>query len=636
MPAKRRHGRRKKHRRCKAAAAEDVPHTGPAACTERGQATECCECHRSHQPLFACPLPHRLSEQGTEDTSTSDVNSPDESLSSKVSVAIGRVKNLWLSADTNGKPADSVARYCSVHKEEKVEFWCQKCKVLMCLFCKLAEHEGHESRSAGLVAAEARQRVVDASNCRLRDFEDHLNMAVKENKKRGDDFRKTQKKTARSILRRHAQLSEIIDKYRDSALLELEALTVGVEACLEEDDSRLKTELKAVSGLRELIDNSLSGTDTCSILSLDREIQENWSPEKIMVRRSVASPSYVYKVGHVFQSAVPKCSTASITNMLQADGAFIVSDFEKIVDGFIGHAGLSKTLLPKVPSNVKITPMFHCCEDPEALVLSVCPIGAKKMAVSYSTSTDCKEGVTKSFFQDGRPSKSFDFGLCTLCAEGNGVFCPLPYFKQFWGECFHFMAAKSGSKQALAQTSDGVCVLASYFRLPFPFCKIYGRGIPSNMFVLSCEAVAPLNFDVTSSGDVVALVDIKNPEASPLDNNLKNNSRVVKVISFSGDLTFTDVYKPPSPNFVPSDVCFFSLDDRPVLLVSDLATSSIHVLSIRPVLIGTGLFRTCQFQRYLVADCELLKQPTALNTDEEGRVWVACKGGQLLTVELVR
>ncbi|KAL8608719.1 hypothetical protein ACOMHN_032927 [Nucella lapillus] len=601
MPAKGRHSGRKKRIREKQkreAGTMETEHTNHVS-TEAGQATGCSVCHRSDQPVFRCPS-HRICELCMKRSGA--VNNlrcplcPHDSLSSKVGFVINKVKNLWMCA-SNDRQAQSGTQSCSVHTTQTLEFLCQKCDMPVCPYCKLAEHEGHETRSLSLVIAEAKQRIADATGTHLSDFKNRLHVALKENRKRGKNFRQTQKEVEQSITRRHAQLKNIIDKHRDSALRKLGTMCEEVESCLKEDEARLNSELNTLADLQHRIDHSLADTDAGNVLSVDREVQANWSNDSIMRRRSVALPSYAYKVEHDFRNASTS-SAESAMNIGLVAGSADIDKLKKFVEGFIGHPVLEKTTLPKMPVDVSVKPMFHCCQDPEAVVFSVCHAGDEKVAVSYSTSSDSK-GVTRSFFEDGRPSKSFDFGLCTLSGEGNGSFRTVTYhLTKYFGMSIRIILSKSGRKQALIHIeNDPGWVLVSYFMLPFPLCKIFNRVFPSRLLALSCDTVAPLKCDVTQNGDVVAIVDVKDHETPPLGSMLESTSRVVKVISISEDFCYTDVYEPPSPDFVPSDVCFFSLEGRTVLLVSDTGTSSIHVLGMQPIILGTRLFTKCHFLR---------------------------------------
>ncbi|KAK7483390.1 hypothetical protein BaRGS_00025330 [Batillaria attramentaria] len=80
-------------------------------------------------------------------------------------------------------------------------------------------------------------------------------------------------------------------------------------------------------------------------------------------------------------------------------------------------------------------------------------------------------------------------------------------------------------------------------------------------------------------------------------------------------------YRPPVAPFQPSDVCFYNK----VLLVADELNDAIHVVNVQD--------RRLSFARYLAPGCPLLVQPTALNTDTRGRLWVACRGGTIITCE---
>ena len=84
-------------------------------------------------------------------------------------------------------------------------------------------------------------------------------------------------------------------------------------------------------------------------------------------------------------------------------------------------------------------------------------------------------------------------------------------------------------------------------------------------------------------------------------------------------------YSPPHPDFQPSDVCFYTLGRQHVLLVSDELRDAIHVVHVQ---VGA-----MTFVRYLAPGCPVLIQPTAMTVDTLGRLWVACRGGHIITME---
>ena len=62
-----------------------------------------------------------------------------------------------------------------------------------------------------------------------------------------------------------------------------------------------------------------------------------------------------------------------------------------------------------------------------------------------------------------------------------------------------------------------------------------------------------------------------------------------------------------------------------VLLIADECNDVIHVVDVQD--------DRLTFSRFLAPGCPLLLQPTALNTDHRGRLWVGCRGGRLVTFE---
>ena len=62
-----------------------------------------------------------------------------------------------------------------------------------------------------------------------------------------------------------------------------------------------------------------------------------------------------------------------------------------------------------------------------------------------------------------------------------------------------------------------------------------------------------------------------------------------------------------------------------VLLIADESNDVIHVVDVQK--------DRLTFSRFLAPGCPLLLQPTALNTDHKGRLWVGCRGGRLVTFE---
>ena len=61
------------------------------------------------------------------------------------------------------------------------------------------------------------------------------------------------------------------------------------------------------------------------------------------------------------------------------------------------------------------------------------------------------------------------------------------------------------------------------------------------------------------------------------------------------------------------------------LLVADTQNDCVHVVNIED--------GGCRFERYLAAGSGDLVRPTALNTDDDGNVWIGCGNGGILKCE---
>ena len=91
------------------------------------------------------------------------------------------------------------------------------------------------------------------------------------------------------------------------------------------------------------------------------------------------------------------------------------------------------------------------------------------------------------------------------------------------------------------------------------------------------------------------------------------------------DENAVSTYSPPTSSFQPSDVCFYRLGGQQVLLVTDELNDAIHVVQVQD--------GQMSFVRYLAPGCPLLIQPTAINVDVSGRLWLACRGGNIISME---
>lgn len=540
----------------------------------------------------------------------------EDSAVSNVQVVIKRVKNLFVSAvaglsnDANRSP---YAFKCPTHPSNTVQFFCSICDKMICPMCKLSEHEGHPTQSLTLMSASAKESLPHAT-LRLKSYTQRLQTAKTVLTRHSQELDGERQEIEKQIIAAHAQLQSLIDGYRDNALLELDTLTFDVESHLSANAIRLDEELKVVSELQCRAESALHQEDPSVLVSTDLEIKKDWNPATLAARERKLVPSCTYHLDYA-----SSCNVNAIKKFNRKPSQ-VLKTFEKHVKHFIGSA--TKIIKPVTSPGVEIKFAFSCCEEQDVYVHSVCPAGDGKVAVSFGPSSDFlnRPGCgTKSFFEDGRPSKSFDFGLCTLLKAGNGTFNYMSFNKQFLWNKYHILFCKSGKNYALTQFEDWCAIMS----LPSPM--FWRFRVPHVVMTIDRCAVQSLAFDVSSDGRVFAVIDCVHDKLKTLTDT---PTRVVHVYSLHENHIAVVAYKSPTRSFLPSDVCFFNLQGREVLLVSDVTNDAIHVVHVDP---GSN---TCAFQAFLVCCSEQMHHPTSLNTDDRGRLWVGCRGGHLLNVEV--
>jgi hypothetical protein len=259
---------------------------------------------------------------------------------------------------------------------------------------------------------------------------------------------------------------------------------------------------------------------------------------------------------------------------------------------------------------VAVKKQLQCCHETDVRVFSLCPIDNNDVTVSYEMRGG-KENAPLEYFQwsgkflrhdtrkkfaEKSTGQARGYGKCGMLEYKNGE-STLTFSKSPRKTPIRLRYSRSLNKSYV--TSYKVLSEDPYREEPKTLCTLAVPG-PQRAF------------DVDASQKYVAVLQ-----------DLPRRVMLYKVDQPDP----VDIYSPPSPRCRPSDVCFFRLRKKDVLLVADEGTDSIHVLHVQDA--------TLTFQEYMAPGWPLLVQPTALNTDHTGQLWVACKGGVILTMRPV-
>lgn len=330
--------------------------------------------------------------------------------------------------------------------------------------------------------------------------------------------------------------------------------------------------------------------------------------------------------------------THSVKPTLRSDSGGLT---EEMVRRFIGTP--LYTQLTKSGPKVALSPLFRCCNASGACVNAICPMADGKVWVAH----DVAEGKSREqrvalYSAEGRVfcQQKVAGRVSIARAYGDWVYVAGPRVKKVMDgqETRDDVGERSeGSrKEKSTQPKQSVAALS---KLDIRFSikastsgsgsgSGTGSGSPqevpaSNCVICALEARAlPLLWIVSQASFSVYA---EHPQALDVDSTGQFFAVVVPQPAVElyrpSHPDPVAVYSPIGENFSPSDVCFHVLDGTEVLLVADWFNSAVHVLSFHDG------FR---FQGYLGAGCPLMKQPTALTCDDDNRLWIGCKGGQLL------
>ena len=336
--------------------------------------------------------------------------------------------------------------------------------------------------------------------------------------------------------------------------------------------------------------------------------------------------------------------TCSVKPTLRSDSGGLT---EEMVRRFIGTP--LYTQLTKSAPKVALSHLFRCCSSSGACVNAICPMADGKVWVAYDVAAGTsREQRVVLYSAEGTALREQKVaGRVSIArAYGDWVYVTGPSVKKIMDGQetrnavsersegsrkekstqpkqsvaalskldirFSIKASTSGSGSGFGSGSSSRSRSGSSQEVPASesvICTLEARALPLLWIVsqpsFSVSAEHPQALDVDSTGQFFAVV-VPQPAVE-----LYRSCHPDPVA----------VYSPIGENFSPSDVCFHVLDGTEVLLVADWFNSAVHVLSFHD-----GL----RFQAYLGAGCPLMKQPTALTRDDDNRLWIGCKGGQLL------
>ncbi|XP_070204796.1 uncharacterized protein [Littorina saxatilis] len=263
-------------------------------------------------------------------------------------------------------------------------------------------------------------------------------------------------------------------------------------------------------------------------------------------------------------------------------------------------------------TEVKIKENFRCKEENDIIVFFVCPMPSSKLYASFDASFKHKAPNVKKFSPKGKMLSVVEnsagveaLGRVSMLYDDEGIV----YYDN------HGKIKCSKRKPSTRQyTSDYLGQFTTEI-------KLVSAGTADKV-VIRCGSHRA--FDVDSSETRFAVVT--EPEKVDAEREVKLYKRPQqnRRRGFFG-VQALDIYSSPVDPFQPADVCFFSLRGHEMLLIADEHNDAIHVVDVQN--------DKLTFARFLCPGNPYLLQPTALNTDHKGRLWVANRGARMVVFQ---
>ena len=474
-------------------------------------------------------------------------------------------------------------KLCVTHKKG-LELYCTQCNEALCINCKLTQHDSHPTQDMVEAADHVKPELLKDKS--------RLESAVMLMEKRTNEARKEcqalqdKKATVKTVIHnRHATLVAMADKFRDELLGSLDAATEKMEIDLTKSVSIMENNLRELRKLYYRVDQALSN-------------EENYA-EQVTVADEM-------RRGRGSCENIQKLTSPNISTLQRPVLHFSITDdvVMNTTRNFLGE--VLKIKMKITAPEVKVVKHLCCGEEKDTEVYSILPMKNNAVVVSYTRRGLRADAPCQEFDENGkhiatRPNLTGKQTLVWSTASGKLTSANAQ------GHTF-YIADKSQKKTShrLLSTLSGTAIIQTRkVTSEDPY-----RTEETDNFQIRVGACRA--FDVDASGQVFVVLE------EPLPPNTQRRVRLYR--RDKEDAIAMCIL--PSASCQPSDVCFYRLGGRQVLLVSDEGIDAIHVVGVQA--------KALTFLRFLAPGYPLLVQPTALNTDTQGRLWVACRGGTML------
>lgn len=254
---------------------------------------------------------------------------------------------------------------CLQHPVELLVFLCEDCDKVICIRCKLTEHERHKTEDLPKAAARCQDHLAKERE-RLQDAINRLDCKVKE----GQDNLKAAQAKAEAVKEQvdaqHDALVANASRWRQAVLVDLAKVKAAVEEQLTNDIRLVQQERDSLLQFRRRLDLTLEDPSDAELVDFDREMRTGDGSEEELARIESKVPTTTLRLG----------LHSDVSNITGVD-----------ICRFLGRP--VKLVIPPTSTPAEIiTPHVRCGDVAEAWrceVHAMCVLDDGSMHVTYGT-----------------------------------------------------------------------------------------------------------------------------------------------------------------------------------------------------------------------------------------------------------
>ncbi|KAK7087882.1 uncharacterized protein [Littorina saxatilis] len=491
-------------------------------------------------------------------------------------------------------------------------YYCTQCQIPVCLICRSTSHDDHKTEDLRGAVIRAKAQLTQ-DKARLHNSCTELKQCAATTRREQQTLQDEKTAMETAIHDRHAKLVALVNQIRDEQLSSLQEIYLDSKKGLASDLDCINKNLDEVHKLDVMVEEAVSSGSGCELLSVSKQILVGVGGERRLGELTSLKPRVICR-------PFLRCD-------VEHD---VMKDY---VRHFVGCVDL--TWMELAGRWVTMVERFRCGEEEDIEVFSLSPLGNGQVYVSLAqhaasgkdstlAKLDQKEkhgqqATTKCLEKSGSKSEKNQAGCADKSRDKDKMLAHVvskltaedEKAGMLQSHTDRFITYDKSQKKTNFRLHNNMAGKA-YVKKERVISEDPLKTKTTTEFIIQVGAHRAL--DVDSSEQLFVVVE----EAQAPDGQRKVH------LYRRGQQAAVATYSPPTARCRPSDVCFYKVAGQERLVVADEATDSLHVVSVQG-----GEMR---FERYLAPGCPLLVQPTALNTDTQGRLWVACRGGGILTI----